>query len=253
MKGRGNKRISLLYEYIKNKGYVSVNDLISEFNISKSTVIRDLEFLHKEGQVARVHGGAIPINSDATPKYDLREIINSSLKENIGRAAASLVKDNDEIFIDAGSTCYEFYKQITAKNVTVFTCNLAIVSHKYKPNIKHLYTLEGEVSHSSSTIGGSLTSENMKRINPSKVFFSSTGLSQECYIQANSEFELSGIKAVNSMSGEKIYLIDSSKIYATKLFKAVPLSSVNYLITDDNISPDRASTIKSLVKNLMIV
>ena len=247
-----NQRLAEIAAYIEETGYASVPSLMTRFDKSKATIIRDLDMLAKSGEIARVHGGAVATNSSIT-KYELRKRINNDLKMKIAEEAAKLVEDHDDIFIDSGTTCFELFKRIHSQDVTVFTSNLEILTYDQQKNIQHLYSIEGEVSQRSRSIGGSLAAENLKRINPNKVFFSSSGLSKDHMIESDFEIVLACLKSIANMNCCKIYLIDSSKIFTVRLFRAVPLMGIDYLITDSNISDKQASALETVVKKLIVV
>ena len=53
------ERRLLISNKIKQNGYVSVQELIQEMNVSRSSVMRDLIVLENEGVLIREHGGAV--------------------------------------------------------------------------------------------------------------------------------------------------------------------------------------------------
>lgn len=251
MKENKNRLVNL-YTFIKSNGYVSIQNLISEFNVSKSTIIRDLNSLSEKGLVERIHGGARIYQDDTVAQFHFRENINSEEKRCIAKEAAKLISDDDVIFLDVGSTCFHLYKEITAQNVTVFTPNLAILSYEPMPNILHLYALEGEISHKNYSIGGNLTIENMRRISPRKIFFSISGLNERYIIQCTNEIQMSTNIVIKKMIGEKILLLDSSKIGINKPFQSYSLDSIDVLITDKNIKQEDADALNKIVNKFII-
>ena len=90
-------------EMLSSTGFVNVQELVSQFNVSSETIRRDLETLEKEGVVRRVHGGAVstqPLVSESA--YTLRSQIHAPEKEAIARTAAELICDGDTILIEIG-------------------------------------------------------------------------------------------------------------------------------------------------------
>ncbi len=249
---KNEKRRENVYSFIEMNGYASIPDLIKEFNVSKSTILRDLEILSDENKIERIHGGAKTFEDEKITMFNIRETINVATKRNIAKKAARQVKDNDIIFLDTGSTCYMLFKEIKANNVTVFTPNLAIISHERKENIAHLYALEGEVHYKNSSLGGNLTLENMKRISPDKIFFSVAGIDQDYDLQCENEIQMSTNFVIEQMRGKKILLLDSSKIGLNKPFKCGNLSNIDIFITDKNISQKDIEAIKNKVSDIII-
>lgn len=54
-----NQRQDEIYNLIKEKGNVTVDELMKKFDVSVETIRRDLIFLEKANSIKRVHGGAI--------------------------------------------------------------------------------------------------------------------------------------------------------------------------------------------------
>ncbi len=71
---------------------------------SESTVRRDLDELEAENKLRRVHGGAELPTPYRKKKPFKKNLSKPSRKEVAGSKAASLIKEKDVIFIDAGTT-----------------------------------------------------------------------------------------------------------------------------------------------------
>lgn len=248
------KRLQALLSYINACEYVPITQLMEEFKVSKSTIIRDLTQLDEDGQIERIHGGARAITSDRLTQFHIREEMNKDAKRLIAKEAATQIQDHDIVYLDTGSTCFMLFEEITAQNVTIFTPNLAIVNAETKSNISHIYVLEGEVSKTSYSLGGNLTLENMKRICPNKIFFSALGLNhrQNHEIRCATELQMSSYKLLCKMDGMKILLLDSSKIGIREAFQGNSIRDVDLMITDDQIKPEDAESIRNDVPQLII-
>ncbi|MTL48865.1 DeoR family transcriptional regulator, partial [Turicibacter sanguinis] len=57
------ERHQLIITELKQKGSVKVSDLVERFNISESTIRRDLVFLENLNYLKRVHGGAVNVKN----------------------------------------------------------------------------------------------------------------------------------------------------------------------------------------------
>ena len=84
---------------------VKVSDLAQQFNTSEMTIRRDLNFLTRQYNITRTHGGAT-LQQDSvvrTISFDEDKITHKEAKELIARKAAELIESRQRIFIDAGS------------------------------------------------------------------------------------------------------------------------------------------------------
>lgn len=100
------KRQQLILERLKIDHIISIKNLVKLTNSSESTIRRDLNDLENQKLLVRVHGGVESIDSSLRdePKNSQRMHINMEEKTKIAEYAASLIKENEVIFLDAGTT-----------------------------------------------------------------------------------------------------------------------------------------------------
>lgn len=81
---------------------IEIHDLALAFDVSESTVRRDLLDLERSGQVLRTLGGAVGKSSD--PSWRQKERLNADAKRRIALRVAELVEPDNLVFLDAGTT-----------------------------------------------------------------------------------------------------------------------------------------------------
>ena len=122
------RRAGILAE-IKGKGFASVEELSSKFDVSVITIRRDLDHLESEGAIERTHGGAIyskHISSESS--YLEKNLQNSDLKTHIGARAAELAEDGETVFVNSGSTTYHVIKALLkVPGIRIVTNNIPAV------------------------------------------------------------------------------------------------------------------------------
>lgn len=237
MSAKKDQRISQIYSYLIAHNYASVNELAQHFNVSISTIKRDLIEMEDKQMTEKVRGGTVIKLSPEDPTYRTRKNIKQEEKRLIGQKAAELVEDNDVILLLGGTTCFEVYQAISAKNVTVFTTNIETLINENE-NVAHLFVLEGEVSARYGVINGSMTTENLSRISPDKIFFS-TSINENYVLQCRTDREYALISAISRMSGKKIFMSDKSKMRKRETFSVLPVQKLDVFITDIDIDPQK--------------
>lgn len=117
------ERKALILEYINSNKAVSATELMKKFDASEATIRRDLTEMDKKGLISKVHGGAVSIQSQIVSDYNMseREEKNRDEKIAIAKYAASLISNNDLVFIDAGTTTSYVIDYIEATNVSFVT------------------------------------------------------------------------------------------------------------------------------------
>jgi len=105
-KGTGRLSASARREQISRltsaQGLVNVEQLAESFDVTPSTIRRDLSLLTGRGELARTYGGAIAIGSEASLRQRTGEFHDA--KVAIGSYAATLPKPGETILLDGGST-----------------------------------------------------------------------------------------------------------------------------------------------------
>ena len=139
-------RLNEIELYLSQKQYASIDDLLEKFNISLQTLRRDLKELQGRGVITKVYGGVLFKRVHET-KVDVsmpavHSTINIEEKIKIGELAASLVENNDIIFIDSGSTAHYIVDFLADKeNITIVSHSLDVLNAVSKyPSIHCLST-----------------------------------------------------------------------------------------------------------------
>lgn len=95
---------------------ISVDELASLFEVSAVTIRSDLDWLERQGKLKRVRGGAIVLDRIRdVADISRRMTINIERKKHISQVTNSCVDDGDAIFVDSGSTTFEFVKTLKNK------------------------------------------------------------------------------------------------------------------------------------------
>ena len=126
MSMRSKERRARLLDAL-NAGEIDVDDLARRFDVSASTVRRDLQFLSRNNHVRRTYGGAILTGHVAEATLDQRIAVQGKAKQAIARAAADLIKDGETLILDAGSTVAAFGRLLLQRKLRIITNNLALL------------------------------------------------------------------------------------------------------------------------------
>ena len=103
---------------------VTINELMEILGASQSTIRRDLSELNHAKMLKKVHGGAISLKNNILTKDETvlhRQDLNTAYKKEIAQYAASLVKESDVVYLDAGTTTAEMLPFLRDINATYIT------------------------------------------------------------------------------------------------------------------------------------
>ena len=92
------QRREKILQLLQENGSCRVKELKELFNVSEPTIRQDLEALEKSNHITRQHGGAyINTISPCSQMFSFPNRGHEEEKERIGKKAAQLVKDGDNI------------------------------------------------------------------------------------------------------------------------------------------------------------
>lgn len=223
-------------EYLKEKKYASVDEIMEKFKLSRSTVRRTLIAMEEKNLLKRVRGGAEVIeNTREDLHIDFQEVFNDQKEEKIkiAKKAASLIKDNDVIFIDSGSTCYYIIDNIEAKGITVVTNGILHIQKLMSKGI-NTYVLGGYAKPEKNLIMGEDIVKKISSMNFDKAFLGTMG------IDARSGFTTMMLedgevkKAVIKSSDECYILADKTKFNVRNFYTYGDFTKAT-IITDSRV------------------
>lgn len=214
------ERMYRIMNILSEKSFITVKELIGEFGVSRSSIMRDLIELENQGLIQRERGGASAkkISTLTLTSYNEQPIINKELlrteeKRIICEEAAKQIKDGDCIYIDSGTTPINLLAQIANKRVKIVTPSIYLIRKLPEIFVGDIYLLGGEFNKKYDMSEGSLTLEMIQQFNFEHAFFSTNGINLdngEVYIF---EFSIGAIKReIMKRSAKNYLLIDSSKL-----------------------------------------
>lgn len=251
MQDKVRQNLTVLMEYITQKGFVSVQQLMEDQKLSKSTANRYLNALEEDGKIQRRYGSVIAVTAEPAYIMNMGDSPCFLEQSRIGHYAAGLVEDGDVVFVGTGRTCFELYRNLNAQELTVFT-NSALCAVYRNRSIQTLHMLGGEVLDDGVVLG-SMGISNLSQINPGKIFFSAAAIGRQYEIQYRYDVERQYIETLMSMRGQKYLLLDSSKLDKQSPFYLDCLRQVHTLIVDEGIQKGARRDIQALGVDVIVV
>ena len=174
------KRYEEILNLLEQKNNITVRELTKLLKASESTIRRDLNELHKMGKLVKVFGGAVSIDSKYTTKektISIKEEENTDEKLRIAKYASSLIKEDDFIYLDAGTTTSYMIDFIYQENVTFVTNAVSHAKHLAETG-KKVILIGGELKSATESIVGNEAYANLQKYNFTIGFFGTNGVSK---------------------------------------------------------------------------
>ncbi len=248
-------RRSKILEILEADGQVKVVNLAALFEVSDVTIRNDLAHLENKGFLIRTRGGAIKSQRTGID-YKLTEKAkqHSVEKSAIGKKASELIKDDDTIIIDSGTTTMELAKNLKdLNNLIVITNALNIAGQLVNNNNLKVVMLGGMIRQNSLSLIGPIAENNVKNYYCDKLFMGVDGIDSQYGITTPNIEEANLNKMMVEISKEVIVLADSSKFLRRSFAFIAPVSKIDTVITDKNIPPEELSNLQNQGVKVLLV
>lgn len=210
----------------------SVHSLAQQLYVSDATVRRDLNLLEKQGQVRRVFGGVILLETDqkGLPFYGHTTLDAS--KEEIALKAIEFVKNGDVLMLDASSTSNALIRHLRRfKGLTIIT-NSAITSGGLQELDAKVFITGGYMPRNTQGFIGSFAEDMIRNFQADTFFFSCDGLALDGRVTDASHEAISIRRLMMHCSRKHILLCDSSKFGLDHCYNICALKDLDVLISD---------------------
>lgn len=233
---------------------LEVSWLAEYFSITEMSIRNDLNYLEEQKKLKRLHGRAALLDSHHI-ELPLREkeLKNRQQKNDIGRAAASLVENGTSLFLDAGTTTEYVARNLKDhKDISIFTNGINIINTLLAYTNQRIYIIGGEICNRSYASVGEIAEENILKYLTKYSIFSADGFSLDKGITNNSSQANSVAKKFLLNSSIKILAADSGKLDVVCPFYFGDFTDIDILITDNQIPENAAHQIQSTGVRLII-
>lgn len=244
-----DERQEAIVALCNQRNSLTVREAAKALKISDMTARRDFDELAEEGRIIRVYGGAraakashsIPsIQPEQT--HEDKFAFKSSEKLSIAKTAATLVEENDTIFISSGTTTETFVKTLPEISLNIVTASIAVFGLVVEAaatdlGLYKVFLLGGEYNKDSMTLSGPTTFENIKQYGIDKAFIGTNGIDDK-YVYGHNEAGVYALRQIISQANQSYILADASKIGKKDLYAISSLENTDALITDEHIAED---------------
>jgi DeoR/GlpR family transcriptional regulator of sugar metabolism len=225
-------------ELATTSGLASVDELAAEFEVTASTIRRDLALLTAEGRLARTYGGAMALF--AHPESSLRQRLGEAYeaKRGIARWAARQVRPGETVLLDAGSTVGALAHQLrTTTPLTVATTGLTTVQALGDAPGVHVECLGGTFRPLSQGFTGPLTEAALERLTFDRAFLGADGVTADDGI-CEAGLDQTQLKKLMARRARRVYVLAHAAKLGSRPFHAWARPPGEWtLVTDDGAAP----------------
>ncbi len=227
-----------ILELLDGQERATVEELVARFRVSAVTIRGDLDALADGGSVVRSHGGALKRLDQQDVPIAVKETLHHGEKVRIGQAAARLIRDDETIVLDSGTTTAEIARQLKfleLRSLTVITNALNIaVELASLPHIR-VIMIGGILRQVSSSTVGPQAEQMLRGLYADRLFLGVDGLDPEMGLSTHDVLEAQLNALMIKVSREVTVVADSSKFFRRTLSSIAGLDEIQRIITDDKV------------------
>ncbi|MBP1937340.1 DeoR family fructose operon transcriptional repressor [Paenibacillus sediminis] len=220
--------------YVNEHQRASVQELGEVFQVSESTVRRDLKELEESNLLKRTHGGAVSLqNVNFEPSVIEKEDQFREEKMEIARKACEMISEGDTVLLDAGTTTLHLAREMRSlSNVRVITNSMIVLNELKDYRGLELSMVGGLLRYETLAFVGPMAETALEMVRVDKAFVATNGLDLEEGITTPNIIEAATKRKMFQIAKEVILLADHSKIGKVGYAKVADLSEIDHLIID---------------------
>lgn len=230
-----DQRKQYILEVLKKEGQVVAKRIAQELDLSEDTIRRDLRELAQEGQLQRVHGGALPA-SPAVADFPHRQQIAVEGKAAIGRAAAQMIQPGQVVILDGGTTAVQIARHLPPDlQATIVTHSPSVAVELAQHKTVEVVLIGGKLFKHSVVAVGAAAIEALSHIHADTYFMGVTGIHPQVGLTTGDLEEAYIKRALHQRTSETIVLASAEKLGVASAYVISPIAQVSGMIVEKKI------------------
>ncbi len=250
------QRHAYILDRLRSDGAVRVADLVQELGVSDMTIRRDLELLHDQRLLEKVHGGATSVAPSALfePGFRAKAELQQEAKEAIAAAAANLVSPGQAIAISAGTTTYAVARRLVdVPSLTVVTNSVPVADVLYHGSrVEQTVILTGGVRTPSDALVGPFAVAALRTVNVDLVILGVHGMDSRAGFTTPNLLEADSDRALVEAGRTLVVVADHTKWGVIGVSTIAALSQADVVISDAGLPEEARTVLQGHVRELLI-
>lgn len=231
-------RIQQIEDYINQNQTVSIDELCEIFKVSKNTIRRDIKQLEEKGVLKKVYGGVVAVEP-SLKNFETRNIDHQEDKMKIANKAAELIKPNDIIFIDSGTTTKNILLDLNREiPFTLITNNLDVINLAIEFPFVEIILIGSTYKRVTRSFVDTTENLVVSKLNIDIAFMAATGFSINNGMSNADPLEHAIKKQIVNRAQQVFLLSDISKLGKSALYSYAPLDTLKGIIVNESLSEE---------------
>lgn len=239
-------------ELVRERGYISIEELAQYFDVTPQTIRRDINQLADEGLLRRYHGGAAHDSSVENTEYTMRAGYMLEEKHRIAEAVAAAVPDHASLFINIGTSTEAIaHALLNHTGLKIITNNLNVAKILSTKEDFEVLIASGRVRPDGGVIGQA-TADFFKQFKADYALIGISGIDEDGTLLDFDFQEVCVSQEILSSARQVFLAADSSKFGRNAMIRLGSLKQVDSIFTDQQPNEQYLKTIHNLGVNLVV-
>lgn len=230
---------------LQTEGRIVAAESAAALGVSEDTIRRDLRELAAEGRLLRVHGGALPA-SRAVADLASRRTISMPEKAALARVAAGLIRPDQVVFVDGGTTTHELVRHIDRNLRVLIVTHSPTIAAELVDHRAEVQLVGGRLFKHSMVCVGAAAAEAIRGVRADMCFLGVTGIHADHGLSTGDAEEAVIKRTMAESSAEVVVMASAEKIGAASPFLIMPASSVTHLVVPQSAPPQALAPFRKL-------
>lgn len=234
-----------IIELVKQRGYISTEELVNLLKVTPQTIRRDLNELAENNLISRHHGGAAALSTSENSDYMERKHFFPLEKRSIAQEVAKAIPHGSSLFIDIGTTAEAVANALLShQNLRIVTNNLN-AAYILMQNQTFDITMAGGTLRQDGGIIGEATIAFIKQFRLDFGILGISSIDTDGSLLDYDYHEVQVKRAIIESSRNTMLVTDHSKFNRRAMVRLGSISEVEYLFTDIEPPPSLVSFINA--------
>lgn len=221
------ERRAAVAEAVRQGGTVRVVELAARFGVNAATIRRDLGTLEEQGEIRRVHGGAVALEKTAGEGQAL-----TTQESRIGQALAGMVGDGETIFLGPGQLPLAAARSLAGHARLTIVTNGIEIAHWVALNTAHtLIVTGGQAEGRDVGLVGQLAQSALAGLRANHVVLQLDGVSAVGGLTGDSLPQAEMAQLVLEIGSQIIALVRPERVGQAAAVYVAPASDADIIIT----------------------
>ncbi|MGB0965094.1 MAG: DeoR/GlpR family DNA-binding transcription regulator [Litorivicinus sp.] len=228
-----NPRDKKILDWARERGFISVDDIAQQFDVTLQTARRDLTRLADLGWLSRVRGGAVPIGESETSEYIRRKQSGRAAKRAIAQRVAARVPDHASLFINIGTTNEAVAEALIERTgLQVVTNNIHVAATLSGRSDARVIIAGGEVRSEDGGVVGDATRDFIDQFRLDFAILGISAVDREGVLLEHDYREARIAQSIMANAKHRILVAEGVKFQRTAMTRVADLSQLEEVVSD---------------------